>query len=99
MQLINHKIYLYFRLELENHSTVATNNSENNKNEEDNLAMENDGIPFSLKTAYIIYQQAFERIKNIKFIIELLNITKEYDNTEKLQKKIIKYVYTYINFH
>lgn len=96
MQLINHKIYLYFRLELENHLTIAPNNSENNKNEEDNLTLETDEIPFSLKTAYIIYQQAFERIKNIKFIIELLNIAKEYDNTKKLQKKIIRYVYIYI---
>ncbi|EFN69487.1 U3 small nucleolar RNA-associated protein 6-like protein [Camponotus floridanus] len=76
-------------LELENRLTVAPNNSENNESKEDNLAMENDEIPFSLRTAYIVYQQAFECIKNVKFIIELLNIAKEYNDTEKLQKKII----------
>lgn len=80
---------MHFRLELENRLT-APNNSEN---KEDNLAMETDEIPLSLKTAYIIYQQAFECIKNIKFIIELLNIAKEYDDTEKLQKKIIRYTH------
>lgn len=88
---------LYFRLELENHLAIASNNIENTENQEDNLAltMENDNeIPSSLKIAYFVYQQAFERMKNIKFIIELLNIAKEYNGTEKLQKKIIWYVYT-----
>lgn len=89
---------LYFRLELENHLAITSNNTENTENQEDNLAltMENDNeIPFSLKTAYFVYQQAFERMKNIKFIIELLNIAKEYNGTEKLQKKIIWYEYIY----
>lgn len=88
---------LYFRLELENHLAITSNNTENTENQEDNLAltMENDNeIPSSLKTAYFVYQQAFERMKNIKFIIELLNIAKEYNGTEKLQKKIIWYEYT-----
>lgn len=88
---------LYFRLELENRVAVITlNNAENTENQEDNLAltmMNNNEIPISLKTAYFIYQQAFERIKDIKFIVELLNIAKEYDDTEKLQMKIIWYAY------
>lgn len=50
-------------------------------------------MPVPLKTAFIIYRQAFDRIKDIKFIIELLNITKEYDNAEQLQKRIIWYIY------
>lgn len=54
-------------------------------------------MPLKLKTAFFIYEKAFENIKDIKFIIELLNITKEYDNIEKLQKKIIWYVYAHIN--
>lgn len=81
-----------FKLELENRIAVASNNAENTRNQEDNvtLTMMNDNeIPTSLKTAYFIYQQAFERIKDIKFIVELHNIAKEYNDTEKLQKKII----------
>ncbi|XP_070150082.1 U3 small nucleolar RNA-associated protein 6 homolog [Polyergus mexicanus] len=81
-----------FKLELKNHLAITSNNIKNTENQEDNLTltMENDNeIPSSLKTAYFIYQQAFERMKNIKFIIELLNIAKEYNGTEKLQKKII----------
>lgn len=88
---------LYFRLELENRvAVITTNNAENTENQEDNLAltmMNGNEIPISLKTAYFIYQQAFERIKDIKFIVELLNIAKEYDDTEKLQMKIIWYAY------
>jgi hypothetical protein len=52
-------------------------------------------IPCSLKRACVIYQQAFECVKDIKFISELLNITEKYDDTEKLQKKIIWYIYIY----
>ncbi|KAK0173015.1 hypothetical protein PV328_006270 [Microctonus aethiopoides] len=42
-----------------------------------------------LKRAFVIYQQAFKRIKDVTFIIELLNIAKEHKNTGKLQHKII----------
>ncbi|KOC63457.1 U3 small nucleolar RNA-associated protein 6 like protein [Habropoda laboriosa] len=48
-----------------------------------------DDMTIGLKRAYIIYQQASKCIKDIKFIIELLNITKEYKSTEKLQNKIV----------
>lgn len=41
-----------------------------------------------LRKAYAIFQQAFERIKDIKFIIKLLDVAQEYDNTEKLREKI-----------
>ncbi|TGZ43802.1 U3 small nucleolar RNA-associated protein 6 homolog [Temnothorax longispinosus] len=77
-----------FKLELDNRLATAPN-AENTENQEDNSVSTDDSeIPFP-KTAFFIYQQAFERIKDIKFIIELLNITKEYDNIEQLQKRIV----------
>jgi len=77
-------------LELDTRIEIS-NNGENTENCEDNSASTTNDkeIPFSLKRAYSVYQNAFEHIKDIKFIIELLNITKEYNGTEKLQKKII----------
>jgi len=75
---------------LDNRLETASNNAENTENQEDNPSMTTDSeIAFPLKTAYLIYQQAVDRIKDIKFIIELLNITMEYDNVEQLQKRII----------
>lgn len=47
-------------------------------------------MSIGLKRAYIIYQQASKRIKDIRFIIELLNIAKNHNNTEKLQNKILR---------
>ncbi|RLU26381.1 hypothetical protein DMN91_000175 [Ooceraea biroi] len=81
-----------FRLELDDRLPVNSNNTENAENREDNsasMAVDDNELPLSLKRAYVIYQQAFECVKDIKFIMELLNVTKEYDDTEKLQKKII----------
>ncbi|XP_072754717.1 U3 small nucleolar RNA-associated protein 6 homolog [Anoplolepis gracilipes] len=79
-----------FKLELENRLAVPSNNTENTENQEDKLIlMTTKGDNEILKTAYIVYQQAFEHIKNIKFIVELLKIATEYDDTEKLQNKII----------
>lgn len=74
----------------------ASNNTENAENQEDNSAlMVNDNeMPLPLKKAYLIYQQAVQHINDIKFIIKLLTITEEYANTEKLQKKIIRYTYS-----
>lgn len=74
-------IFLY-RLELNNQPTIV-------ENQESNLT--SDELTVTLKKAYVIYQQAFENIKDIKFIVELLNIAKDYDNTENLQKKMIWY--------
>ncbi|XP_054012932.1 U3 small nucleolar RNA-associated protein 6 homolog [Hylaeus anthracinus] len=48
-----------------------------------------DDMSIGLKRAYIVYQQASKHIKDIKFIIELLDATKEHSNTEKLQHKIV----------
>ncbi|XP_011883955.1 PREDICTED: U3 small nucleolar RNA-associated protein 6 homolog, partial [Vollenhovia emeryi] len=78
-----------FKLELDNRLAP---NSENTENREDNpvsATTDDNDMPLPLKTAFFIYQQAFEHIKDIKFIVELLNITKEYDNIEQLQKRII----------
>lgn len=49
-----------------------------------------DDMSIGIKRAYIIYQQASKRIRDIKFVIELLNITKDHNNTEKLQNKIVR---------
>ncbi|XP_011629699.1 U3 small nucleolar RNA-associated protein 6 homolog [Pogonomyrmex barbatus] len=82
-----------FKLELNDRLTTPPNNAENSESQENSSASPMDDVtsemPIPLKTAYFIYQQAFEYIKDIKFIIELLDITKEYKDTEKLQKKII----------
>lgn len=46
-------------------------------------------MPIKIEKALIIYKTASNKIKNINYIIELLNITKNYKNTEKLEHKII----------
>ncbi|KOX78354.1 U3 small nucleolar RNA-associated protein 6 like protein [Melipona quadrifasciata] len=75
-----------FKLELDNVST----NDQKNETSGNNVSTETDNdMSIGLKRVYIIYQQASKRIKDIKFIIELLNITKDYNNTEKLQNKIV----------
>lgn len=87
---------IFSSLELDDRLPVNSNNAENAENREDDssaMTVDDNEIPFSLKRAYVIYQQAFERVKDIKFIIDLLNVTKEYNDTEKLQKKIIWYLY------
>lgn len=83
------------RLELNDYVSVS-NNTENAENQEDNPASTVNGneMPLPLKKAYQIYQQAVQRINDIKFIIKLLTITEEYANTEKLQKKIVRYKYS-----
>lgn len=75
-----------FKLELDNVST----NDQKNETSGNNVSTETDNdMSIGLKRVYIIYQQASKRVKDIKFIIELLNITKDYNNTEKLQNKIV----------
>nr|XP_003705650.1 PREDICTED: U3 small nucleolar RNA-associated protein 6 homolog [Megachile rotundata] len=75
-----------FKLELEDASST---DQKNEGNSDSTSVSTDDDMPIGLKRAYIIYQQASKRIKDVKFIIELLNITKEYSNTEKLQNKIV----------
>lgn len=66
-------------------------NDQKNESSGDNVSTEtDDDMSIGLKRAYIIYQQASKRIKDIKFIIELLNIAKGCNNTEKLQNKIVR---------
>lgn len=75
-----------FKLELDD----ASSTDQKSENNSDSTSVStDDDMPIGLKRAYIIYQQASKRIKDVKFIIELLNITKEYSNTEKLQNKIV----------
>ncbi|XP_018057708.1 PREDICTED: U3 small nucleolar RNA-associated protein 6 homolog isoform X3 [Atta colombica] len=82
-----------FKLELDNRFTTTSTNAENSENQEGHIdpvpTTDDSEIPVPLKTAFFIYQQAFDRIKDVKFIIALLNITNEYDNTKPLQLKII----------
>lgn len=69
---------------------MSTNDQKNESNA-DNVSTEtDDDMSIGLKRAYIIYQQASKRIKDIKFIIELLNVAKDYNNTAKLQNKIVR---------
>lgn len=97
-------ISVSFRFELDDHISVS-NDTEKIKDKEDDSesAMEDREMPLSLKKVYLIYQQASQHIHDIKFIIQLLTTTEEYDNTEELQKKIIRYKYTerilYFCFH
>ncbi|KYN05376.1 PREDICTED: U3 small nucleolar RNA-associated protein 6 homolog [Cyphomyrmex costatus] len=82
-----------FKLELDNRLATASTTAENSENQEGHIdpvpTTDDSEIPMPLKTAFFIYQQAFDRIKDIKFIINLLNITNEHDNTKPLQIKII----------
>ncbi|XP_076285803.1 U3 small nucleolar RNA-associated protein 6 homolog isoform X2 [Lasioglossum baleicum] len=76
-----------FRLELDE----ALANDQKNETNGDSAATSagEDDMTIGLKRAYIIYQQASECVKDIKFIVELLNITKERSNSEKLQNRIV----------
>lgn len=47
-------------------------------------------MPTELKRAYIVYRQAMKHIKDIKFTIQLLQITNEHNGTSKLQNKIVR---------
>lgn len=80
--------YVVSRLELDG----TLSNDENNENQIQSTSsgiVHNDEMLSPLKRAYIVYKEASKKVKNIKFIIELLNITKEY-KAEKLQKKIVR---------
>ncbi|KAF7402853.1 hypothetical protein HZH66_005120 [Vespula vulgaris] len=76
-----------FRLELDE----TLNNTEDNESKTQSTPSaidDEDDMPLPLKRAYVVYKEASKCIEDIKFIIELLNITKEY-KAEKLQKKIV----------
>ncbi|XP_076230226.1 U3 small nucleolar RNA-associated protein 6 homolog isoform X2 [Nomia melanderi] len=76
-----------FRLELE--EALSDEQSKESNGEPVAPVATEDDMSIGLKRAYIVYQQASKCIKDIKFIVELLNITKEHENTEKLQNKIV----------
>ncbi|KAI4494977.1 hypothetical protein M0804_001178 [Polistes exclamans] len=76
-----------FRLELDE----TLKNTKNNENKMQSAPSEKDDeedMPLPLKTAYVIYKEASKHVEDIKFIVELLNIAKEY-KAEKLEKKIV----------
>lgn len=75
-----------FKLELDD---AAAANQKSETNEESVVPVVGDEMSLGLKRAFVIYQQASKRIKDIKFIIELLNTAKGYENTEKLQNNIV----------
>ena len=81
-----------FKLELD--EVEKSNNADKSTEKETTAPKTNvsDEMTIGHKRAYIIYQQAFKLVKDVKFIVELLNIAKGYENTEKLQIKIVKYV-------
>ncbi|XP_058799936.1 U3 small nucleolar RNA-associated protein 6 homolog isoform X2 [Phymastichus coffea] len=77
-----------FKLELD-YVQSKTKNAES-KTENTNAESNNDlDMQSILRKAYLIYEQAFQKVKDVKFIVELLNILQEYKNTEKLQHKIV----------
>ncbi|XP_066601747.1 U3 small nucleolar RNA-associated protein 6 homolog isoform X2 [Prorops nasuta] len=62
------------------------------KEEEEKLTpsiSDKDHIPPELKRVHVLYQQAFKEIKDIKFIVQILDIVNNYKNTEELQNRII----------
>lgn len=46
-------------------------------------------MPIGIKKALVIYKTASSKINNLDFMIKLLNITKDFENTDKLPIKII----------
>jgi hypothetical protein len=44
------------------------------------------------RLAEVIYESAIKKIHDVHFLIDLLAIAKEYDFTDKLQLKMVKYV-------
>ena len=75
------------KLELDD---ASSNDQKNESNGDSAVPKATDNeMTIGLKRACIIYQQASKRIKDIKFIIELLDIAKEHNNTEELQSKIV----------
>jgi hypothetical protein len=45
------------------------------------------------RLAEVIYESAIKKIHDVRFLIDLLAIAKEYDFTNKLQFKMVTYVY------
>ncbi|XP_034936563.1 U3 small nucleolar RNA-associated protein 6 homolog [Chelonus insularis] len=72
-----------------NEAESATNTSAELKNSSASASTNDEEIPLAIKQATVIYRQAFKRIKDIDFIINLLNIAKKYKNTKKLQDEIV----------
>lgn len=77
------------RLELKDESSKIKT-LEKDKDELPALVSESGKVSSKFKRTEAIYEQAFKWVKDIKFFISLLNVTKDYENTESLQKKIIK---------
>lgn len=86
--------FRYLRLELDD---ALANTKKAEVKTEPTVGTADSEIPTELKKVFVIYEQAFKRIRDIKFIIELLNITQEYEGTEKLQNKILRFVAIYPN--
>lgn len=80
--------YVVSRLELDGTLTNDENDENQIQSTSSGIVHAEDTVP-PLKRAHLVYKEASKKVKNIKFIIELLNITKEY-KAEKLQKKIVR---------
>lgn len=59
---------------------------------ESNSQLNPDDHLLSGKLAEVIYESAVKKIHDVAFVVELLNIAKEYDFTEALQTKMLKLV-------
>ena len=47
------------------------------------------------RLAEMIFESASKKIQDVKFLIDLLSIAKEYNFTDKLQSKMVEYVFSF----
>jgi hypothetical protein len=50
------------------------------------------------RLADVVYESAIKKIHDVHFLIDLLTVAKKYDFTEKLQSKMVKYVFGAVYF-
>ncbi|XP_015119461.1 U3 small nucleolar RNA-associated protein 6 homolog [Diachasma alloeum] len=74
-----------FQLELDQ-ADEASQKSDDTPDASSEIAEE---MPLGIKRALIIYKMAFKKVKDVTFIINLLNLCKLHKNTKNLQNEII----------
>lgn len=60
------------------------------KKKSTNLSADCGEITSQFIKAEIVYEEAVEKVNDVRIMIDLLNTTQRYENTEALQKKIMK---------
>ncbi|OXU21679.1 hypothetical protein TSAR_004042 [Trichomalopsis sarcophagae] len=78
-----------FKFELEEYERAMEKKKKSESEPTVSNDKKNSEMPKELAKAVIVYEQAFKKVRDVKFIIDLLNISQEYENTEKLQNKIV----------